>query len=142
MMSEIRKQSKEIIIKMMEENPVVIDNHTGKERPITGLVEFVNPDKLLACCFDVKYYSLNPCILDEDNKLHCVEYSIGGDLWSSYPTEEQLGAVVTVVQIWLQPNATTEYWVLTPFTATYPSITEITGSAYTLCSVFSPLTTR
>ena len=89
-MSEIRKQSKEIIIKMMEENPVVIDNHTGKERPITGLVEFVNPDKLLACCFDVKYYSLNPCILDEDNKLHCVEYSIGGDLWSSYPTEEQL----------------------------------------------------
>lgn len=85
-----KKNSKETIIKMMEENPVVIDNHTGNEEAITGLVEFVNDSKLLACCFDAKYYSLNACMVDDDDKLHCSMFSIGGVLWGAYPDDKQL----------------------------------------------------
>lgn len=78
------------MIKMMEMNPVVIDDHTGKEEKLTGLVEFNNPNKGLACCFDARYYSLNLCTLEEDRKLHCSQLSIGGVLWGGYPDVEQI----------------------------------------------------
>jgi hypothetical protein len=76
-------------VKMMLENPIVINDHNGKEEGIIGLVEFNNPDKGLACCFYARYYSLNACELRKDNKLHCSTYSIGGVLWGK-PTEEQI----------------------------------------------------
>lgn len=76
-------------IKMMEENPVVINDHTNAIEQLTGLVEFVSPDKHLACCFDSRYYSLNACTL-EDDKLHCSMVSIGGVLFGAYPDEKQL----------------------------------------------------
>lgn len=78
------------IIKMMQENPVVIDNHTDKEEQITGLVEFKNPEMNLACCFDSMYYSLNSCYIGRDGKLHCSQSSIGGVLWGANPNSEQL----------------------------------------------------
>ena len=77
------------IIKMMEANPVVINNHTDKEDKITGLVEFVNSEKGLACCFDARYYSLNRCYIN-NGKLHCSTWSIGGVLCGAYPDEEAL----------------------------------------------------
>lgn len=85
-----KNNSKEMIIKMIEENPIVIDNHNGKEETITGLVEFANPNKLLACCFDTSYYSLNACMISDDNKLHCSMFSVGGVLWGAYPDAKQL----------------------------------------------------
>jgi hypothetical protein len=78
------------IVKTMETNPVVIDNHTNKEEAITGLVEFNNSDNGLACCFDARYYSLNRCYIDNDEKLHCSTWSIGGVLWGPYPDAEAL----------------------------------------------------
>jgi hypothetical protein len=83
---ENNKQKK---IKAMEANPVVIDNHTDKPEIITGLVEFVDPEKGLACCFNARYYSLNACVI-QDGVLHCSMASIGGVLWGAYPDEEQL----------------------------------------------------
>ena len=71
---------KEKSIKIMEENPVVINDHTNKEETITGLVEFINPDKDLACCMDAMYYSLNACYINKNGKLCCSTYSIGGVL--------------------------------------------------------------
>ena len=87
---EIERPGKEKLIKMMEQNPVVINNHTYKEEVITGLVEFVNPDKNLACCFDARYYSLNACLIDDEERLHCSTSSIGGVLRGPYPDAEQL----------------------------------------------------
>ena len=86
----IRRTNKETLIKMMEENPVVIDGHTKKSETITGLVEFVNPDKQLACCWDARYYSLNACTLNKENKLYCSTCSIGGVLFGAYPDAEAL----------------------------------------------------
>ena len=76
-------------IKAMLANPVVINNHTGREENITGLVEFVNPEKGIACCFDARYYSLNACLLKEDG-LHCSTVSIAGVLQGAYPDADQL----------------------------------------------------
>ena len=84
------RRTKETKIIMMEENPVVINNHTGVEETITGLVEFNNSNKDLACCFNSRYYSLNACILDDDDMLHCSTFSIGGVLWGAYPNAQQL----------------------------------------------------
>ena len=36
-----RETAEEKLINKMIENPIVIDNHTGNEETITGLVEFV-----------------------------------------------------------------------------------------------------
>lgn len=83
---QIAKESK---ITAMENNPTVINNHTNAVEHITGLVEFVDPEKNLACCFNAKYYSLNACTI-EDGVLHCSEISIGGVLWGAYPDAEQL----------------------------------------------------
>lgn len=80
------KARNEMIIKMMEENPVVIDDHTNMQEKLTGLVEFRNPDKGLACCVDALYYSLNACLV-KDEKLHCSEASIGGVLWGEDPEQ-------------------------------------------------------
>lgn len=87
MTTEIKNE----IIKRMEQNPVVIDDHNNQPAEITGLVEFVNDEKDLACCFDSRYYSLNPCKLRTDTgELHCSMYSIGGVLMGPYPNEEDL----------------------------------------------------
>lgn len=88
--STVTAAGKEKIIKAMEEKPVVINGHTNKEEAITGLVEFVNPDKDLACCVDARYYSLNACYLNKDGKLYCSTYSIGGVLWGGYVDSEAL----------------------------------------------------
>ena len=84
-----RETAAEKLISKMIANPVVIDNHTGNEKTITGLVEFV-ADKGLACMFDARYYSLNQCYADKEGKLHCSTGSIGGVLWGGYPDAEQL----------------------------------------------------
>ena len=78
------------LVKKMQENPVVIDNHSNKPERLTGLVEFNNPYKGLACCFNAAYYSLNECYLKNDTELHCSQMSIGGVLWGAYPDAEQL----------------------------------------------------
>ena len=65
----------------MEANPVMIDNHTGKEVALAGLVEFNNPYIGLGCCFDTTYFSVNACIKEKDGMLHCSKCSIGGVLW-------------------------------------------------------------
>ena len=78
------------IIKMMQENPVVIDNRTNKEEQLTGLVEFKNPEFSLACCFNSTYYPLNSCYIGRDGKLHCSQGSIGGILCGANPNSEQL----------------------------------------------------
>ena len=87
--NEILVRNKVNKIIMMEKNPIVINNHTNQPEEITGLVEFVDPEKGLACCFDARYYSLNACVI-EDGVLHCSQMSIGGVLWGAYPDEEQL----------------------------------------------------
>ena len=79
----------EIKTKFMQQGQKVIDNHTGREITITGLVEFTNPNKGLACCLDARYYSLNKCYLHTDGKLHCSTYSIGGVLCGT-PTSKSL----------------------------------------------------
>ena len=76
---------------MMEENPVVINDHTNEVEQLTGLVEFVDIKKHLACCFYARCYSLNACTLNDD-KLHCSTSSIGGVLWGAYPDAEQIKA--------------------------------------------------
>lgn len=81
----------EELVRKMQENPVVINNHTNEETALTGLVEFVNPDKGLACCCDAVYYSLNLCYIDDkDGKLHCSQMSIGGVLKGAQPDSRQL----------------------------------------------------
>ena len=81
----------EELITMMQENPVVVDDHTDEEMKLTGLVEFDVPNKGLACCFDARYYSLNLCYIgDDDSKLHCSQLSIAGVLWGAEPDSEQL----------------------------------------------------
>lgn len=69
------------LIKMMEDNPSIIDNHTGREEKLAGLVEFNNPENGLGCCFNAAYFSVNACIMSSDGKLHCSQCSIGGVLW-------------------------------------------------------------
>jgi hypothetical protein len=86
---EILKRNNIKKIEAMKLNPVVVNNHTGEEEEITGLVEFVNPEKGLACCFNARYYSLNACVI-QDSKLHCSTMAIGGVLWGAYPDSEQL----------------------------------------------------
>lgn len=79
-----------IKINKMLKNPIVIDDNTGKERRITGLVEFNSVDKGIACCFDEKYYPLRKCVIKADGKLHCTASVIGSVLWNPYPTPTQL----------------------------------------------------
>ena len=83
------ENNKEKKIAAMQLNPVVINNHTNKPEIITGLVEFVDPEKNLACCFNARYYSLNACVI-QDGVLHCSQMSIGGVLWGAYPDAKQL----------------------------------------------------
>lgn len=78
------------LIKVMEELPVVINDRNKELEEISGLVEFANPEKGLACCFNTKYYSLNACKQDKLSRLHCTTISIGGVLWGAYPDSEQL----------------------------------------------------
>ena len=80
----------QMLIKVMQKNPVVINDHTNEPEDITGLIEFNNPDKGLACCFDSRYYSLNECYLKNNNELHCSTWSIGGVLFGAEPDEMQL----------------------------------------------------
>ena len=86
---ELLQLNHEKKIKAMMLNPVVINDHTDEEEQITGLVEFNNPEKGLACCFDARYYSLNACTI-EDGRLHCSQMSIGCVLWGAYPDGDQL----------------------------------------------------
>ena len=80
-MFNIKKRNAELI-RMMEEHPVMIDDHTGLEEPLIGLVEFNNIYKDLGCCFDARYFSVNACEKDpDDGKLHCLQTSVGGVLW-------------------------------------------------------------
>ena len=82
--------SNDKIIKMMRSNPVVIDDKTGLEKRITGLVEFNDSQKTVACCFDSDVYDLRQCYII-NGKLHCDSHSISGVLLSNaYPTAEQL----------------------------------------------------
>ena len=69
--------------------PTFIDDHTGNIEALKGLIEFINPDKALACCLNAKYYSLNECLLDSRGNLHCGTWSIGGVL-NGYPTPQKL----------------------------------------------------
>lgn len=92
----LRKElsTKENIIKKFQEKQEVVDDHCTWEvrhETITGLVEFVNPNKELAPCFDSRYYSLNECYVNpKDNELHVSPMSIGGVLFGPYPDKRQL----------------------------------------------------
>lgn len=76
------------MIKAMERNPAVINDEDKTMHYIIGLVEFNNPYKGLACCFDSYHYELNECAL-VNNVLHCSEITIGGVL-HGIPDTEQL----------------------------------------------------
>lgn len=76
-------------IELMQKNNVVIDDHTGNMVQIVGLVEFINPNKGLACCFKSRYYTLYKCTLHANGMLHCSRTSIGG-LFFGYPTSEKI----------------------------------------------------
>lgn len=95
---KVIKRNAEIVL-MMENNPTVINNHNGMEEKITGLVEFVDPYMGLACCFDSRYYSLNACYKDKNNKLHCSTSSIAGVLEGARPTPKQLAEYNTNMDI-------------------------------------------
>lgn len=85
------KLTNEELVAKMQENPEVVDNHDGDKLILTGLVEFNNECKGLACMVNALYYSLNDCYFDEDdNSLHLSTCSIGGVLWGGYPDAEQL----------------------------------------------------
>ena len=76
------KEKMNKIIKMMEQNPVVVDDHCPRELQLTGLVEFNNPWKGLGCCLDYHHFCLNECyISEEDGKLHLSMASNGGVLY-------------------------------------------------------------
>ena len=85
-----RKERNKLAISLMETSPLIINDHTNELEEITGLVEFNNPNKDLACCFKAQYYSLNACEININGQLHCSEISIGGILWGAYPDSEQL----------------------------------------------------
>lgn len=85
-----RMNFNEVKIKMMEDSAIVINNRDSRRRFITGLVEFNNPNKGLACCFDSEWYPLYACIIGRDNKLHCSMFTIGEFLSGPYPDEYQL----------------------------------------------------
>lgn len=79
---EMKNTDKEMIIKAMEQNPVLINNHTYDEEEFIGLVEFNNEYKSLGGCFNARYFCINEVyISDRDGKLHLSEMSIGGTLF-------------------------------------------------------------
>ena len=78
----MKNTSKEMIIKAMEQNPVLINNHTDEEEGFIGLVEFNNEYKGLGGCFNARYFCINEVYINEkDEKLHLSEMSIGGNLF-------------------------------------------------------------
>lgn len=88
-MVEMMKRNEKLVKVMRRNNGIIIDDHTGKKERITGLVEFEDPTKGLACMFNAKYYSLNAALLC-DNEIHCSQVSIGGVLCGANPDPEQL----------------------------------------------------
>lgn len=76
------------MIKMMERNPVVIKDEDNSICYIIGLIEFDNPYKGLACCFNTESYLLNECVI-VNNVLHCSDIIIGREL-HGIPDVDQL----------------------------------------------------
>ena len=69
---------------MYNDHNVWMDIDSGK---ILGVVKLVNEEKGCAVILDAKYQSINGLYLDEDNKLHISEWSIGGTFWGELDQE-------------------------------------------------------
>lgn len=75
------------MIKMMQRNPIVIKDEDNTTAYIAGLIEFNNPYRGLACCFDTYHYELNECVIT-NNVLHCSDICIGRVLHGIPDTEQ------------------------------------------------------
>lgn len=78
------------LIAMMESSPVVINDHSGREIKLTGLVEFTDPKMGLACCCDYWLYCLNRCYGRNNGELHLSTTSIAGNMYGAYPDSKQI----------------------------------------------------
>lgn len=72
--------NKQELINMMHENAVYINDHTGREEKLAGLIEFEGEKMRFGTAIDnTPYFSINDCYKNRrDGKLHCSTWSIAG----------------------------------------------------------------
>ena len=72
--------NKQELINMMHENAVYINDHTGREEKLAGLIEFEGEKMRFGTAIDnTPHFSINDCYKNRrDGKLHCSTWSIAG----------------------------------------------------------------
>ena len=74
---------KKEILKVFYNDQTIIDDEDGIEKELYGLVEFKTPYKGLAALLKNVYIQcLNPVHIGKDGKLHRLNVSIGGNIYS------------------------------------------------------------